>query len=244
MTPDVSDGRGSGVYSASARRERRLRQVRLAEVVAAAGAITTLVAGIELFDGFGPGALLAAAGGLAVLVAAALTAQRLRRTVRYRIDRPHSTAWLAGKIAALVAGLAGTAAILSALDAPSLPRTVIVLVVAGALAGVVHAHAARWTLFQVDATGLKLGRATVPWPAVARIDLAGAAPGTAEIGVQLAPGQVVSGDPVPGTVLADLPVCTLVPADAVHVDRVRWAVAGFGDPAIPVVVREPGRRRG
>lgn len=212
--------------------------MRLAEVVAAAGAITALIAGTALFDEFGPGALLAAVGGLAVLVAASLVARRLRRTVRYRIDRPYSTAWLAGKVAALLAGLAGAVAIASAVDAPSLPRTVIVLVVVGALGAVVNTHAARWTLFQVDATGLKLGRAAVPWPAVARLDLARAAPGAVELGVQLVPGQVVSGSPVPGTVLTDLPVCTVVPAAAVHADRVRWAVGEFGDPAIPVVVRE------
>ena len=212
--------------------------MRLAEVAAAAGAITALIAGTAMFDEFGPGALLAAVGGLAVLVAASLAAQRLRRTVRYRIDRPNSTAWLTGKVAALLAGLVGAVAIASAVDAPSLPRTVIVVVVVGALAGVVNAHAARWTLFQVDATGLRLGRAAVPWAAVARLDLAGAAPGAVEIGVQLVPGQVVDGSPTPGTVLADLPVCTLVPAAAVHVDRVRWAVGEFGDPAIPVVVRE------
>lgn len=211
--------------------------MRLAEVVAAAGAITALIAGTALFDEFGPGALVAVVGGLAVLVAASLVAQRLRRTVRYRIDRPNSTVWLTVKVACLLGGLAGAVAVASAVDAPSLPRTVIVVVVVGALAGVVNAHTARWTLFQVDATGLRLGRATVPWSAAARLDLAGAAPGTVEIGVQLAPGQVVGGTPAPGTVLVDLPVCTTVPATTVHVDHVRWAVREFGNPAIPVVVR-------
>jgi len=110
------------------RRERRLRLVRLAEVVAA-GAIIALAGGATLIEEFGTGALIAAVAGLAALMAASLAAQRLRRAVRYRIDRPNSTAWLTVKVAALLAGLVGTVVVASAVDAPSLSRTVIVVVV-------------------------------------------------------------------------------------------------------------------
>ena len=222
-------------------RERRLRQVRAAHVLAAAGGLATLIGGGFLIDSFSAGALLACLAGVAALAGGVVLAKRLGQTVRYRIDKPNSTAVLAAKVAALVAVFAGTVAVLSAVDAPSAPRSVIVLVVVACLAAVVNTHAARWTLFQIDATGMKVGQAGVPWPAVARLDLASAGVGYAEIGVQLVAGQVVSGTPVPGRVLADLPVCTVVPASAVQVERIRWAVREFGNPAVPVVVRDQPR---
>jgi hypothetical protein len=93
----------------------------------------------------------------------------------------------------------------------------------------------RRSLLQVDATGLRLGRAGMPWTAVAQVDLAAAGPDRVEVGVRLVAGQVVSGVPTQGTVLADLPVCVVVPA--LDVERLRRAVREFGDPAIPVMVR-------
>lgn len=236
----VRGGKGwdmSVTGDALAVRERRLRLVRSAGVLAAAGAITALVAGGLLFEEFGLGALLAAVGGLVALAGGVVLRGQLVRGVRYRIDRPYSSVWLAAKLVALLAMFGGAVAIATAVDAPSLPRPVIVVVVVGALSLVVATHAARWTLCQVDATGVKVGRASVTWPSVGQLDLAAAAPGTVEIGVRPAGGQPVNGTPAPGTVLVDVPVCTLVPAVAVDVDRIMWAVREFGNPAIPVVVR-------
>ncbi|ANZ40499.1 hypothetical protein BBK82_35290 [Lentzea guizhouensis] len=207
-------------------RDRRLRLVRLVEVLAAVGAVTTVVAGGYLVEEVGPGASLAAASGLALLVTASFTARRVRRKVRYRVDRPNSTAWLAGKIAAVLVGGAVAVSLAWALGVPPLPRSLVVFALVGAVLGVMNTHAARWTLLQIDATGVEVGQAHVPWPSVARLELAGAAPGQVEIGVQ----------PVPdGTV----PVRTTVPAVAARRERVRWAVDTFGSPAIPIVVREP-----
>ncbi|GAB1509888.1 hypothetical protein [Actinophytocola sp. KF-1] len=226
---------------ASAFRERRLRQVRAAQLLAAAGGLATLVGGGYLVDAFSTGALVACVAGPAALAGGVALAKRLARTVRYRVDRPNSTAVLAAKMAALLAVFVATVVVMSAVDAPSAPRSVVVLVVVGCLATVVNTHAARWTLFQIDATGMKVGQAGVPWPAVARLDLAAAGPGFVEIGVQLVAGQVVSGTPAPGRVLGDLPVCTVVPAAAVQVEHIRWAVREFGNPAVPVVVRDQPR---
>src|SRR5690349_18103160 len=114
-------------------RERRLRLVRLVEVLAAVGAITALVAGGHLAEGFGTGPALALASGLALLVTASLTARRIRRKVRYRVDRPHSAAWLAGKIAGVFAGGAVVVYVAWALEVPSLPRCLVVFDVVGLL---------------------------------------------------------------------------------------------------------------
>jgi hypothetical protein len=242
MTPDISMEGDHGVTSRGLEfRERRLRQVRGAQVLAAAGGLTTLIAGGFLIDEFSGGALVGVVIGIAVLAGGVTLARRLAQTVRYRIDKPNSTVVLSTKIAALVAVFFGVVAVLSAVDAPSAPRSVIVVLLVGSLAAVVNAHASRWTLFQIDATGMRVGQAGVPWPAVARIDVATAGLGAVEIGVQLVAGQVVNGTPVPGRVLSDLPVCTLVPAEAVQMDRLAWAVREFGNPAIPVVLRDQPR---
>lgn len=218
-------------------RERRLRLVRLVEVLAAAGAITVLVAGGYLVEEFGTGPAFATAGGLALLMTASLTARRIRRKVRYRVDRPNSTAWLAGKIAAVLVGGAVVVYVAWALEVPSLPRSLLVFALVGSLLAVVNQHAARWTLLQVDATGVKLRRTHVPWLAVARLDLAGVAPGLVEAGVRLAPRHVAGDDAVRGTVLTDLPVSTVIPAAAADADRIRRAIAEFGDRPVEVVVR-------
>ncbi|MDX3659019.1 hypothetical protein PV646_17075 [Streptomyces sp. ID05-26A] len=206
-------------------RERRLRLVRLVEVFAAAGGITTLVACGYLADG--PGPALVAVSGVALLVTASLTAQRIRRKVRYRVDRPNSALWLAGKIAALLAGAAVVVYVAWALDVPSLPRGLFVFAVVGSLLAVVNTHASRWTLLQIDATGVRLGQVHLPWPAVVRLELADAAPGLVEVGVRLAPG-------------GDLAARTTVPA--AEVDRIPRALAEFGDPAlVDVVISHVGR---
>ncbi|WP_191298551.1 hypothetical protein [Lentzea cavernae] len=213
--------------------------MRLVEVLAAVGAITALVAGGYLAEEFGTGPALAMVSGLALLVTASLTARRIRRKVRYRVDRPNSTAWLAGKIAAVFVGGAVVVYVAWALEVPSLPRSLVVFALIGSLLAVVNQHAARWTLLQIDATGVKLGRTHLPWPAVARLDLAGAAPGLVEAGVRLAPGHVAGDDAVRGTVLTDLPATTAIPAAAADADRIRQAVAEFGDRPVEVVVRTP-----
>lgn len=218
-------------------RERRLRLVRLVEVLAAVGAVTALVAGGYLVEEFGTGPALAMVSGLGLLVTASLTARRIRRKVRYRVDRPNSTAWLAAKIVAVLVGGVVVVYVAWALEVPSLPRSLVVFALVGSLLAVVRRHAARWTLVQVDATGVRLGRTHVPWLAVARLDLAEVAPGLVEAGVRLAPGHVAGDEAVRGTVLTDLPVSTVVPASAADADRIRQAVAEFGDRPVEVVVR-------
>lgn len=207
-------------------RESRLRLVRLAQLLAAAGGITVLVAGGSLIDGFGPGALVAVVVGLAALAGGVALARHLARTVRYRVDKPNSLAVLTGKVTTLLVVLAGAVVVLSAIDAPSLPRSVIVVVLVGVLAAVANHHSAHWTLLHVDATGIRLGKATMPWSAVTRLDVA-ATYGTATVGAHLAPEQQAHGTPG-----------TTVPAAILDVERLRWAVGQFGNPAIPVLVHQ------
>lgn len=225
---------------ALANRERRMRWVRLASLLAAAGGIAVLVAGSYLVEDATPGAALGTVAGLAALAGGVVLAVRLLATVRYRIAKPYSGVWLTAKILGALGVFVGIALIASALEVPSVPRRVLVVVLVAGLGWLVTDHNARSTLFQADATGTRFGRTPVPWTAIAQLVVApGAAPGFAEIGATpVAGASLPAGEPIPGAVLADLPVHTVVHAQQLDWNRLTWAITQSGRTDLALVPRE------